>query len=125
MDDLPCSQWSSLGCPVVIVCSTTGQGDMPLTMRNTWEMLRMSDAPDMEGLNYAVFGLGDSSYEKYNYAAKLLHNRLKQLGGEPLVNRGLGDDLDRAGYEEAMIPWMNELWEALGSDPKPKLTKYE
>ncbi|KAI5154610.1 hypothetical protein ENBRE01_3426, partial [Enteropsectra breve] len=33
---------------------------------------------------FAVLGLGDSSYKKYNWAAKILHNRLVQLGARPV-----------------------------------------
>jgi hypothetical protein len=35
---------------------------------------------------------GDSSYPKFNYAAKRLHRRMAQLGGEALLACGLGDD---------------------------------
>ena len=38
---------------------------------------------------------GDSTYARYNFMAKMLHNRLAQLGAQPLVHRGLGDDQDR------------------------------
>ena len=32
----------------------------------------------------ATFGLGESSYPKYNYAAMRLHRRLAMLGATPL-----------------------------------------
>ncbi|ESL07405.1 NADPH-dependent FMN/FAD containing oxidoreductase [Trypanosoma rangeli SC58] len=68
----------------------------------------------MEGLSFAVFGTGDSLYQKFNYMAKMLHNRLKQLGGNPIVNRGLGDESDAKGHAEAFFPWIVQLWGALG-----------
>lgn len=44
------------------------------------------------GMRYALFALGDSSYVKYNAAGRMLFNRLKQLGAEPIMERGDGDD---------------------------------
>jgi NADPH-ferrihemoprotein reductase len=112
IDDVPLSEWPGLS-PIVFVCSTTGQGDVPETMRAAWAVLRRVTAPRMEGLRFAVFGLGDSSYLKYNFMAKMLHNRLKQLGAEPLVHRGLGDDQDSYGYDDELQPWLSTLWQAL------------
>jgi sulfite reductase alpha subunit-like flavoprotein len=52
---------------VIFVCSTTGDGDIPLPMRKFWKVLLRKDLPKtlLESLNYTVFGLGDSAYEKY------------------------------------------------------------
>lgn len=113
IDDTPIDTWCALS-PLVLVCSTTGQGDAPINMRNSWDALRALDAVSMQGCMYAVFGLGDSSYAKYNYIAKMLHNRLLQLGGVPLIHRGLGDDQDAFGPLESLLPWMLQLWSAIG-----------
>ncbi|CAL0329463.1 unnamed protein product [Lupinus luteus] len=51
----------------------------------------------LKGVHYAVFGLGDSSYPKYNFVAKKLDKRLIDLGGTPIVERGLGDDQHPSG----------------------------
>lgn len=59
---------------------------------------------------YAVLGLGDSSYAKFNYAAKKLHRRLLQLGGQPLLNIGLADDQHDLGADAVTDPWINDLW---------------
>lgn len=111
-DALPVESWKDHS-PIVFFCSTTGQGDAPMTLQNSWNLLRTYDAPSMMGLRYAVFGLGDSTYSKFNVMAKMLHNRLQQLGGSPLVARGLGDDEDAGGYAEEMNKWAPKLWEAL------------
>ena len=57
---------------VVVIASTTGDGDVPTSMRAFWTfLLRRSLASDsLKGLKIAVFGLGDSGYEKYNAAAR-------------------------------------------------------
>lgn len=42
---------------------------------------------------FSVFGLGDSSYEKFNAVARRLNTRLKQLGAVELNPIGLGTSL--------------------------------
>lgn len=45
--------------------------------------------PDsLDGMRFAVFGLGDSGYAKYNATARKLHARLLQLGAVALVSCG-------------------------------------
>lgn len=45
-----------------------------------------------EDLTYAVFGLGDTAYEKFCWAAKKLARRLETLGAHELCPRGEGDE---------------------------------
>jgi sulfite reductase alpha subunit-like flavoprotein len=50
---------------VVFVVSTSGQGESPDNMKHTWRFLLRKDlgpAPLVD-VRFAVFGLGDSSYE--------------------------------------------------------------
>ncbi|BBN18381.1 hypothetical protein MPTK1_8g02140 [Marchantia polymorpha subsp. ruderalis] len=100
---------------VIIVASTCGQGDPPAAMKVFWrQLLRKSLGQDwLEGMHYAVFGLGDSGYQKYNLVAKKLDRRLSDLGAKPIVPKGLGDDQHRSGYEAALDPWLANLWTAL------------
>jgi NADPH-ferrihemoprotein reductase len=113
METVPIDQWEGLS-PLIFVCSTTGQGDPPQTMRAAWEHLRMDDCQELPNLKYAVFGLGDSSYPKYNYMGKMLHNRLRQLGAESLAHRGLGDEQDAGGVWEGLESFLRSLAPALG-----------
>ena len=78
----------------IFVVSTTGEGEVPDAMRPFWTFLLRRDLPAgaLGSLRYATFGLGDSGYPKFNYAAKRLHRRLAQLGATPLLPCGLGDD---------------------------------
>lgn len=48
-------------------------------------------------LRYAVFGLGDSSYGKYNWVAKKLSRRLHALGATAMIPAGEGDDQNEWG----------------------------
>jgi sulfite reductase alpha subunit-like flavoprotein len=100
---------------VIFVASTTGEGEIPDSMRSFWNFLLRRDLPaqSLAHLKHACFGLGDSSYPKFCYAAKRLHRRLEQLGSTSMVPLGLGDDQDALGVEHALGPWLHQLWAQL------------
>lgn len=102
---------------VVFLVSTTGDGDVPVSMKAFWPLLlRKSLAGStLAAVRYAVFGLGDSTYQHYNAVARKLFVRLKQLGALPVVPLGLGDDQARHGYYTALDPWKAVLSDALRS----------
>ncbi|KAK3868276.1 hypothetical protein Pcinc_026317 [Petrolisthes cinctipes] len=100
---------------VVFVASTTGQGDDPSNMRSFFKMMwsQRKNKHILFNLHFAVLGLGDSSYQKFNYAAKRLNNLLTLLGGQPLIKLGLGDDQHDLGPDFVINPWLKELWNKL------------
>ncbi|MGH0185191.1 UNVERIFIED_CONTAM: hypothetical protein FKN15_017412 [Acipenser sinensis] len=62
-------------------------------------------------LDCAVLGLGDSSYPRFNFVAKKLHKRLIQLGANPLLPVGLGDEQHDLGQDAVIDPWLSAFWE--------------
>ncbi|XP_011196040.2 NADPH-dependent diflavin oxidoreductase 1 [Zeugodacus cucurbitae] len=96
----------------IFVVATTGNGDEPDNMRKTWKfLLRRSLAGDsLQNLQFACLGLGDSSYAKFNFAAKKLNKRLIQLGGTMIQPIGLCDDQHDHGLSATALPWISELW---------------
>ena len=46
----------------------------------------------VQGVNYAVFGLGNKQYEHFNAVGKKIFKSLGAMGAAPLVRRGDGDD---------------------------------
>nr|CCA16717.1 NADPHdependent diflavin oxidoreductase putative [Albugo laibachii Nc14] len=98
---------------IAVFCvATTGDGVAPGNMRKAWQFLLRKSLHSgwLEGVQVAVFGLGDSSYDKYNAVARKLDARLQQLGAQRLIPRGLGDDQHPRGYFGAFIPWLEEFW---------------
>ncbi|XP_054854025.1 NADPH-dependent diflavin oxidoreductase 1 isoform X2 [Eublepharis macularius] len=97
---------------VVFVCATTGQGDPPDNMKNFWRFLFRKSLPatSLCQMDYAVLGLGDSSYPKFNFIAKKLHKRLLQLGGNSIMPVALGDDQHDLGSDAVIDPWLLDLW---------------
>ncbi|XP_003473138.2 NADPH-dependent diflavin oxidoreductase 1 isoform X2 [Cavia porcellus] len=107
---------------VIFVCATTGQGDPPDNMKNFWRFIFRKNLPatSLCQLDFAVLGLGDSSYAKFNFVAKKLHRRLLQLGGSALLPACLADDQHELGPDAAIDPWLGTLWEkVLGLHPVP------
>uniref|UniRef100_A0A914CWR3 NADPH-dependent diflavin oxidoreductase 1 n=1 Tax=Acrobeloides nanus TaxID=290746 RepID=A0A914CWR3_9BILA len=100
---------------VIFVVATSGQGELPTNMRTNWRKLLNRNLPLnlLENVAIAVFGLGDSSYAKYNFAGKKLYRRLIQLGARTILNLGLGDDQHELGIDGGFEPWREELWERI------------
>ncbi|KIY67544.1 riboflavin synthase domain-like protein [Cylindrobasidium torrendii FP15055 ss-10] len=96
---------------VIFLVSTTGSGVEPRAMTPLWNMLLRSDLPAdlFDELHFAVFGLGDSSYERFCWAAKKLSRRLGGLGAIEICERGEGDDQHMLGTDGALFPWTESL----------------
>ncbi|KAK5077589.1 NAPDH-dependent diflavin reductase [Lithohypha guttulata] len=93
---------------VVFAISTTGQGDFPLNARKFWSSLlrKKLTSVSLECVKYGIVGLCDSSYPKFNLAARKLHKRLQQLGAEPLVDLCEADEQGEEGTEGAFLAWL-------------------
>ena len=89
----------------IFVVSTHGEGEMPDNAELFWEELSATTAPRLEHLNFGVLGLGDTDYDEFCQAAKVLDTRLEQLGASRLVER---QDCD-VDYEELAGTWISDL----------------
>ncbi|MCU7845906.1 MAG: flavodoxin domain-containing protein [Candidatus Thiodiazotropha sp. (ex Monitilora ramsayi)] len=72
---------------LIIAISTQGEGEPPESARELFKYLSSNRAAALPKLKYAVFGLGDSSYEYFCKAAKDLDRLLQQHGAHNLVER--------------------------------------
>ena len=93
----------------IIVVSTYGEGEMPDNAGIFWQSISSSNAPSLDKLNYAVLGLGDTSYDEFCKAGKLIDTRFEQLGAKRLYPR-IDCDVD---YEEPANIWLNEVMTVL------------
>ena len=57
---------------VVFIISTSGDGEMPSSMKDFWKFLlkRSLTSDSLSKMKCSIFGLGDSSYEKFNAASR-------------------------------------------------------
>ncbi|MEM8978262.1 MAG: sulfite reductase flavoprotein subunit alpha [Pseudomonadota bacterium] len=104
MDEIEMDQLASMQNLLVVV-STYGEGEMPDNAHQFWDALAASTAPRLEHLNYGVLALGDTSYEHFCQAGKLVDTRLEQLGAKRLGDR-VDCDID---YEELAEAWIGAV----------------
>jgi sulfite reductase alpha subunit-like flavoprotein len=96
---------------VVFALSTTGQGEMPQNARAFWKMLLSGALKPgvLRRLRFTSFGLGDSSYPRYNVAHRMLCGRLTQLGATFFCERGEGNEQHPEGHSAGFREWIVQL----------------
>jgi len=96
---------------LVIVTSTQGEGESPEEAVALHKFLFSKKAPKLEGTAFAVFGLGDTSYEFFCQSGKDFDSRLAELGAERLLDRVDAD----VEYQPAEAEWRARVVEVLKS----------
>ncbi|WP_350307352.1 NADPH-dependent assimilatory sulfite reductase flavoprotein subunit [Photorhabdus viridis] len=94
---------------LIIVASTQGEGEPAEEAIALYKYLYSKKAPKLRGTEFAVFGLGDTSYEKFCQAGKDFDNRLNELGAQRLLDR-VDSDVE---YQEVAAQWRKRLTEIL------------
>ncbi|XP_055620902.1 NADPH--cytochrome P450 reductase isoform X1 [Toxorhynchites rutilus septentrionalis] len=94
----------------VFCLATYGEGDPTDNCMEFYEWIQNNDV-DFTGLNYAVFGLGNKTYEHYNKVGIYVDKRLEELGATRVYELGLGDD--DANIEDDFITWKDKFWPAV------------
>ena len=75
----------------IFLASTHGEGDPPETAVKFFDLMKEAKDGLLDGLQYAVLGLGDKTYEIFCGAATSLDTELLRLGGKPLQDIALFD----------------------------------
>lgn len=94
---------------LVVVTSTQGEGEPPEEAVALHKFLFSKKAPKLDGTAFAVFGLGDTSYEFFCQSGKDFDNKLAELGAESLLDRVDAD----VEYQAAAAEWRARVVEAL------------
>lgn len=96
-------------CLAVFCLATYGEGDPTDNAQEFFDWLQ-SGGGDMSGMKYAVFGLGNKTYEHFNAMAIYVDKRLEELGATRIHPIGLGDD--DANLEDDFITWKEAFWKS-------------
>ncbi|MFV0374505.1 flavodoxin domain-containing protein [Microbacterium sp.] len=97
----------------LVACATHGGGELPGFAQFLHDDLEAA-APDLTGLRYAMFGLGDTSYqEKYNRGSKQFDALLTALGATRVGPFGEHDEISRADHVALGIAWAGEVFAAV------------
>lgn len=94
---------------VIVVTSTQGEGEPPEEAVALHKFLFSKKAPKLAGTAFAVFGLGDSSYEFFCQSGKDFDSKLAELGAERLLDR-VDTDVE---YQSAAAEWRARIVEVL------------
>ncbi|MCL1067095.1 flavodoxin [Shewanella olleyana] len=95
---------------LIIVTSTTGQGDLPDDIALWFGELK-TVAPYLPKLQYSIIGLGDSSYETFCGAAKQFDELLIELGATSLTETLEIDACETMEPETEATQWI-PTWQA-------------
>ncbi|XHA15743.1 NADPH-dependent assimilatory sulfite reductase flavoprotein subunit [Citrobacter farmeri] len=96
---------------LVVVTSTQGEGEPPEEAVALHKFLFSKKAPKLENTAFAIFGLGDTSYEFFCQSGKDFDSKLAELGGERLLDRVDAD----VEYQTAAAEWRTRVVEVLKS----------
>ena len=94
---------------LVVVTSTQGEGEPPEEAVALHKFLFSKKLPKLTDTAFAVFGLGDTSYEFFCQSGKDFDNKLAELGGERLLDRVDAD----VEYQAAAAEWRARVVEVL------------
>lgn len=94
---------------LVVVTSTQGEGEPPEEAVALHKFLFSKKSPKLTDTAFAVFGLGDTSYEFFCQSGKDFDNKLAELGGERLLDRVDAD----VEYQAAAAEWRVRVVEVL------------
>ena len=90
---------------LLVIVSTQGEGDPPLTAGKLHNYFKNGEAPELTQLKFAVFALGDSSYEFYCQTGKDFDDFLAKTGATRLLDR-VDADID---FEEPAEAWIEDV----------------
>ncbi|KAM9317928.1 P450 (cytochrome) oxidoreductase b [Pholidichthys leucotaenia] len=97
---------------LAIFClATYGEGDPTDNAQEFFDWLQDNEDEDLSGLNFAVFALGNKTYEHFNAMGKFVDKKLEKMGATRIFEIGLGDD--DGNLEEDFVSWREQFWPAV------------
>jgi len=86
---------NEINVPIVFICSTTGNGQVPLRAREFLTFIQsFKDPAYLNNLNYAILGFGNSRFPRFCGGSKKLHLKLQELGANCFYGPLYSDDED-------------------------------
>lgn len=101
----------------IIICSTSGDGDLPTGAEPFFDILDAT-GPDLTGLRFAVFGLGDSVYgDTFNRGGEIAAEKLTLHGAIQVGEHARHDASTPVNPKDMAREWVRTL-------PIPALTPH-
>jgi sulfite reductase alpha subunit-like flavoprotein len=110
---------------IIIVCSTTGNGDAPETANHFWRKIKNRNQPKdlFQTIPYAILALGDSNYDKFCQMGKNLDRRFNELGSKRVIELHCADDA--VGQEETVNIFIEKVVRYFTDTPLSAFTPLE
>lgn len=102
--------------PVIFLIATAGNGSFPSMTESSWQALLSTQlhlGRTLNAMQFAIFGLGDSSYPRFCWPERMLRKRLLDLGAKEVAEKGEGDEQHYLGIEGTFQPFLKTLFESL------------
>ncbi|WP_421298814.1 assimilatory sulfite reductase (NADPH) flavoprotein subunit [Aeromonas veronii] len=96
---------------LLVVVSTYGEGEPPESAVDLFEQLKKGKLGKLDGLKFAVLGLGDSSYEFFCQTGKDFDNFLASAGAERIYELASLD----VDYQDAAKAWGEQALNAIAA----------
>ncbi|MEE3851221.1 flavodoxin family protein [Gordonia sp. LSe1-13] len=94
---------------LVVVCSTYGEGELPTGAEPFAEELDDVD-PDLSGLRFAVFGLGDTVYgETFNRGGEIIAGMLAKRGATQIGEHARHDNSSAVKPAKQAAEWAESI----------------
>ncbi|MFD5599527.1 flavodoxin domain-containing protein [Leucobacter sp. NPDC058333] len=101
---------------VLVVCSTHGAGDLP-NSAEPFARAFDADPPELTGVRYAMFGLGDRFYEEtYSQGSEHIDRRFAAQGAERIGPYGRHDASSWDVPSDTALEWLPEVLAAATAD---------
>ncbi|GJD93515.1 Sulfite reductase [NADPH] flavoprotein alpha-component [Methylobacterium iners] len=94
---------------VVVIAATWGEGEPPARAVRAYDALMGEAAPRLDGVDFSVLALGDTSYAEFCAIGKAIDVRLEALGGRRAYDRA---DLD-LDFDKPAADWIKGALQAL------------
>ncbi len=108
MENLDLKDLSNCKTPILICSSTYGQGDVPDNSQNFYNTLKI-ESPNLSHINYALFGLGDTTYkDTFAFGGKKFDKLLFSLSAKRIGKPFYHDASDGTLPEEVAVIWFKD-----------------
>lgn len=100
-------------CKIVIICSTTGNGNVPDNAHSFWQKIKNRSLIKtfFSSVDYTFLSLGDTNFDQYCHAGKMIDKKIFELGGTRFFPSECIDDASDSDF--FIEKWINSLLDIL------------